>query len=235
MSAAVAWRTLPPPRGTIYHVGRRPDPFYWWTPPLLDLAQPAGGRFDDPHGEYATLYCATTAYGAMLEKFCSLRPIPELAAQYDSALDDGADPEYDKPPTGTTFPADICNTNVMGTATMDPDARFIDVEDPENHRLLEQLGGRALLTMLGLDRIDRGTFDTNHRTVTRRIARELFDQVDPSIAGLRFLSAIDADVECWAIWERARPQLRDLDLEPFDTTTPDLRAVAEFLGFEPLA
>lgn len=231
MAAAAAWRTTPPPRGAIHHVGRRPDPFYWHIPPALDLKQPSGGRFDDPHGEYATLYCATTAYGALLEKLCPLRPIPELAAQYNSALDDDIDPEFDRPPTGDQFPAGFCDTNVMGTATIDGDRRFVDVEDPDNHRLLEQLGGQALLRLLGVDRIDRGTFDANDRALTRRIGRELYDQVGEEIAGLRFISAIDADVECWAIWDRARPDLHDRDLEPFDTTTPDLRTVAAFLGF----
>jgi hypothetical protein len=121
---------------------------------------------------------------------------------------------------------------VLGTAAIESDRRFLDVEDPENHRLLEQLGGNALLQLLGVDRIDRGSFDANDRALTRRVARELYDQVDHDVGGLRFLSAIDADVECWAIWERARPHLVDLGVEPFDTTTPDLRAVAEFLGFD---
>lgn len=232
MAAAAAWRTIPPPRGPIYHVGRRPDPFYWHPPQRLDVEQPSGGRFDDPHVEYATLYCASSAYGALLEKLCPLRPIPELAAQYNSALDDDVDPEFDRPPTGATFPVGFGDANVMGTATIDPDRRFLDVEDPENHRLLEQLGGQPLLRLLGVGRIDRGTFDANDRTLTRRVARELYDLAGDEIAGLRYISAIDAEVECWAIWERTKPRLHDRDIEPFDTTTPDLLAVMAFLGFE---
>jgi hypothetical protein len=231
MAAAAAWQTIPPPRGRIHHVGRPPDPFYWHTPVALDLEQPSGGRFDDPHGEYATLYCASTAYGALLEKLSPLRPIPELVAQYDSALDDDVDPEFDHPPTGAHFPVGFCDTNVMGTASIDSDRCFLDVEDPENHRLLEQLGGQALLQLLAVNRIDRGTFTANDRALTRRIAREIYDQAGEDIAGLRYLSAIDADIECWAIWDRARPDLHHRDIEPFDLTTPDLRSVINFLGF----
>ena len=56
--------------------------------------------------------------------------------------------------------------------------------------------------------------------------------VDDHTAGLRYLSAIDGDVECWAIWDRVRHRLCDTDLEPFDLTTPALSDAATFVGFE---
>jgi hypothetical protein len=232
MTAEADWKTVPGPPELIFHVGRRPDPFYWYTPLKLDPAQPAGSRFDDPHGEYATLYCAGTAYGALLEKLCPMRPIPEVAAQYASALDDEVDPEFDLPPTGRRFPASFVDENVMGTATLHHELQFVDVEDPRNHRMLETLGGAALLRHLEVGRIDRGTFATNRRVTTRRVARELYELVDERIAGLRYLSAIDGDVECWAIWDRVRHRLCDTDLEPFDLTSPALIDAANLLGFD---
>jgi hypothetical protein len=165
MTADADWKTVPAPPGLIFHVGRRPDPFYWYTPPKLDLDQPAGSRFDDPHGEYATLYCASTPYGALLEKLCPLRPIPEIAAQYASALDDDVDPDFDLSPTGRRFPVSFVDDNVLGTAALDHELQFVDVEEPRNHRILETLGGAALLRHLEVDRIDRGTFDERTRAI----------------------------------------------------------------------
>jgi hypothetical protein len=106
-AAAAGLHTVPPPRGPVFHVGRKPNPFYWSTPSPLDLDEPGGARFDDPNGEWPTLYCATRPYGALLEKLSPLRPIPDLPVRYNSALEDEPDPEYDVPAAITTFPAEL--------------------------------------------------------------------------------------------------------------------------------
>jgi hypothetical protein len=232
MPAAAEWQTVPPPRGSIFHIGRRTDPFIWRVPSPLDFANPGGSRFDDPNGRYATLYCATRRYGALLEKLSPLRPIPELAAQYDSALDDDADPAYDQPAPGTVFPVDFTTSSVMGIVTIDSACCFLDVDDPHNHRRLEQLGGRPLLDLLEISRIDRGTFVTLDRRLTRQIAGELHDILSDDIAGLRYTSAIDQAAECWAIWDHARDALSSHDIEPFDLMSPDMEAVVKLLGFK---
>lgn len=231
MPVAAGWQTVPPPRGPVFHIGRQTDPFIWRPPRPLDRSDPGGARFDAPNGEYATLYCATTRYGALLEKLSPLRPIPELPAQYESALDDDVDPAYDRPPTGTTFPADFTETSVMGIVAIDPACRFLDVDEPHNHRRLEQLGSRPLLELLGITRIDRGAFITLDRALTRQVAGELHDILSADIAGLRYTSAVDGDVDCWAIWEHARDALSGHDIEPFDLTSPDMAAVVQLLGF----
>jgi hypothetical protein len=79
--AAAGMRLVPPPRGALFHAGRAPNPFSWRLPYPIDLAADppitAGSRFDSPTGEYATLYCATTRYGALLEKLSPLRVVPD--------------------------------------------------------------------------------------------------------------------------------------------------------------
>ena len=229
--AAAGLHTLPPPRGGVFHAGVGPDPIYWRRPNPLDLADPGGGRVDDPNGEWATLYCATRSYGALLEKLEPLRPKLELPAQIESVLEEPPDPEFDIPATITTFPADVLDTIVMGSVTIDSGCRFIDVEDPRNHRYLEQLGGQPLLDLLGVRRIDRGSFISPHRELTRRVAGELHDIAGTAIHGLRYVSALDGKVECWAIWEHAKGELSGYDTEPI--AQPDLDAVKTFLGFEP--
>jgi len=231
-SAAAGLHTVPPPRLPVFHVGRNPDPFYWRTPEPLNLDDPAGARFDDPNGEWATLYCATSPYGALLEKLSPLRPIPELPARYDSELEEEPDPEFDLPATITTFPADVLDTIAMGSVTIDAECRFIDVDDPRNHHYLEQLGGRQLLELLGVGRIDRGSFISPDRRLTRRVAGELYETVGTTVHGLRYTSVIDEKAECWAIWEHAKGALSGHDTEPIPS--PDLVVVIGLLGFDPL-
>jgi hypothetical protein len=229
-AAAAGLITVPPPRGPVFHVGRKPNPLYWLTPKPLDLDDPSGARFDDPNGEWATLYCATRPYGALLEKLSPLRPIPDLPARYDGELEEEPDPEFDVPATITTFPADVLDMIAMGSVTIDAECRFIDVDDPCNHRYLEQLGGRPLLQLLSVDRIDRGSFISPDRRLTRRVAAELYEIAGTGIHGLRYTSVIDEKAECWAIWEHSKGDLSGHDTEPI--ANPDLQAVMTLLGFD---
>ena len=121
----------------------------------------------------------------------------------------------------------------MGLVRVDPDARFIDVDDGRTHRALEKYGGRPLLKELGVGRIDRGTFLSPDRRLTRCAARELHDLLDGLAIGLRYTSAMDEDAECWAIWDHGRPSLHDHDVEPVDESSTDLQRALPRLGFDP--
>jgi hypothetical protein len=242
MSAAAAadMHLVPPPRGgVLYHVGPRPNPFRWRHPRPLDLsADPpitAGNRFDAPNGEYATLYCATKRYGALLEKLSPLRPIPDLRIRVDQALDGQPDPEHDRAPGSADFPVEIFDTLQMGIVSINPEEQFVDIDDPDTHRALEKYGGRPLLNELGVARIDRGTFLSPDRGLTRRAAHEIHELVSGIAAGLRYLSAIDGSAECWAIWDHTAPRLHSHDVEPIDARSPDVGPVVQRLGFTPIA
>lgn len=139
---------------------------------------------------------------------------------------------FEVPATIITFPADVLDTLVMGSVTIDAECRFVDVDDPRNHRYLEQLGGRPLLQLLDVGRIDRGSFISPDRRLTRRVAGELYEIAGTGIHGLRYTSVIDEKAECWAIWEHARGKLSAHDTEPI--ANPDLDAVIALLGFGPL-
>jgi len=84
-TAADDVQLAPPPGGELFHLGRRPEPFWWHLPEPLDLTadpiQTAAGRFDDPDGKYATLYCATDYYRVRgrTEQNLALRARPWLA------------------------------------------------------------------------------------------------------------------------------------------------------------
>jgi hypothetical protein len=204
-------------------------------PKGLDLtADPpvtAGNRFDAAYGGYATLYCATERYGALLEKLAPLRRIPDLPARIEQALAGSADLQHDRQPGAAGFPADIFDTLQMGSVLLDPNDLFVDVDHPETHASLEKHGGRPLLEQLRLTRIDRGTFLAPDRRLTRLAAHEIHELVGGLAGGLRYTSALDPNVECWAIWEHARPRLRNHDVEPIDVRSPDVQRVIPRLGF----
>lgn len=243
MSAAAAaadMHLVPPPRGgVLYHVGPRPNPFIWRLPHPLDLsADPpitAGNRLDAPDGDYATLYCATGRYGALLEKLSPLRPISELRTRIAEALEGEPDAEHDHVPGSIEFPVDIFDTLQMGIVSINPEERFVDVDHPDTHGALEKYGGRPLLDELRIARIDRGTFLSPDRGLTRRAAHEIHELVAGIAAGIRYTSAIDASAECWAIWDHTAPRLHSHDVEPIDAGSPDVGPVVQRLGFKPLA
>jgi hypothetical protein len=121
----------------------------------------------------------------------------------------------------------------MGSVWADADTLFVDVDHPQTHAAMEQRGGRALLQELGITRIDRGTFLSPNRALTRRAADAIYDLVREHASGLRYTSALDANAECWAMWDHARPLLSDYDVEPLDPKMPELAQVLPRLGFAP--
>ena len=194
-TAADDVQLAPPPGGELFHLGRRPEPFWWHLPEPLDLTadpiQTAAGRFDDPDGKYATLYCATDYYGALLETLAPLRPVPGLSEQIDQALEEPPDPEHDLPVGSKAFPSDFLGTQVMGIVRVDSAVRFVDVDHPRTHAALEQHGGTPLLKTLHVGRIDRGTFMSPDRRLTRQAAHALHELLGGSAIGLRYPSALD--------------------------------------------
>jgi hypothetical protein len=233
-------RLVPPPAGDVWRIGFRTQPLTWRHPhPLSDTPAPyqtPGGRFDAPNGEFATVYFATDAYGACIEKLAPLRPHIGLADRLAVALDDDADPEYDYP-LATHVPAEFCSEHVFVTARVEPAARFIDVDAPETHRALHDRSGdlsddlRALLQEHDLARIDRGTFLTHLRPLTRHLALALYTLFgEHPVVGLRFPSSLDPAAECWAIWDTGEHYVVDRDHGPIDFTSTSLRAAAKRLG-----
>lgn len=233
-------RVVPPPAGDLWRVGFRTQPLVWRHPhPLSDTPPPyeiPGGRFDAPNGEFATVYFATDAYGACLEKLAPLRPHIGLADRLAAELDDDADPEYDYP-LATQVPSEFCSDHVFVTARVEPATRFIDVDSPDTHRALHDRSAdfsddlRALLEEHDLARIDRGTFLTHVRPLTRHLALALYTLFgeDP-VVGLRFASSLDPAAECWAIWDTGENYVVDRDQAPIDFTNTSLRAAAHQLG-----
>jgi hypothetical protein len=234
-------KIVPPPARELWRIGFRAQPLIWRHPRPLLGATPtgpvAGGRFDAPNGEFATVYFATSAYGACIEKLAPLRPAVGLEDRIAAFLDDDPDPDHDVP-LSRVVPRAFCTDHVFVTARVRPEARFIDVDATETHRALHEHGAnlspelRALIEEHHMRRIDRGAFLSHVRPLTRHLALELYTLYghEPMVIGLRFSSSLDPDAECWAIWDTGEFLVGSSDVAPVDFTNTSLRAAAERLG-----
>jgi hypothetical protein len=192
------------PADGLWRIGRAPDPLDT-GPPLApqDLTDPkAGNRFDSPTGDYRVTYFGTTldaCYGETLARF---RPDPALV----EAL--GADAGFMLP---GEVPADwrhrrlavqvrVADTDRMRTAFPDGPT-FLDVEDVQSRRrLASELAD--LLAYYGYDDLDVPTVRGRDRRITRWISRHAYD-LRPQVAGIRYLSRLNSEWECWAVFDTA--------------------------------
>ena len=76
--------------GRVWRVGYRPDP---WTFTPWQYAENGRftGRWDDPDGNYRTLYIGTTIVGCLLEVLACFRPDPTLIDELDGIIEDPDD------------------------------------------------------------------------------------------------------------------------------------------------
>ncbi len=243
MTAPAAGRPklVPPPTREVWRIGFRQHPLVWRHPRPLPDTPPSdevpGGRFDAPNGEFATAYFATTDYGACIEKLAPIRPRVGLQDRIDAFLTEAADPVHDIA-LQPIVPREFCIIHVFVNATIRPEARFIDVDDPETHTALHaaslSTGLRALLDEHNMRRIDRGAFLHPDRRLTRHLALQLYTLygAEPMVVGLRYASSLDPDAECWAIWDTGEDLVVDGDRAPIDFSNTSLRAAAQRLGLE---
>ena len=76
--------------GTVWRVGYQPDP-WTWTPWQYAENGRFNGRWDDPDGNYRTLYTGQTLLGCLLEVLACFRPDPILADDLDQIIEDPDD------------------------------------------------------------------------------------------------------------------------------------------------
>ena len=230
-------RALAAPRAGVHRVSRSINVFAFRT--AAPLPNPAsvpihdGNRWDDAQGNFATVYCASSAEGAFGEVIARYRERPGLLQRIDAFLNQPPDPDYDPLLTPGVVPAEFFDGRWIGHSTVDVDVRFVDVDDPATHAALDPALRRALRDF-GVRRIDRGTFLSADRRITRTIASHyhwLAQTPDhASWRGLRYLSRLAPDWECWAIWEPTPLLASHLLVEKITREHPALAAAAARLN-----
>jgi len=230
----VAVRLVPPPSGGLFRVGRPERPFNWEVrqEPLPDSDRPVlnGRRWDDPDGEYPTLYCGTDRQTVFAETIAQFRLRPGLRDRILRETDEDApDPDYDFDEPEGRVPPDYFG-RALGHVLVEEETRFIDVDDVETHNELNASFGELLVELGTASQYDRGMMLGQDRRLTRRVAGFLHEHYGDQAVGIRYESRLDSAFECWALWPQARVVMYEEDVEPISVETAELVEVAARLG-----
>jgi hypothetical protein len=211
------------PAGSLYRIGRAPDPM---ADPPPSIRQGAG-RFDDPEGRINVRY-AGERRACFVETLARFRlPLDLLAAL--AAVQPG-DRGRDLPPLGTV-PSGWLTTRRIAVFTVDaPDRSWLDLREPETHQALRRKLAIELRDQ-GYEAYALGDALGQDRRLTQLIARWARDQ---GHAGIIYLSRYDPHLTCTAIFPDTR--LVTAKIEPIAANDPDLLAAAALfeLAIEPV-
>lgn len=218
-----------PPKEGLWRVARG-EPFALRDPaPRLTGAgsDPGiGNRFDSALGNYRVWYFATLLEGCYGETLAALRPDPAVIAAV------GREDDHVMP-LGE-IPADWRQRRIAVRATFpERDRPFLDVEAASTRALLRN-ELPWLLAELGLDDIDVAAIRSKDRRLTRWISQWTWQARNetgrPDFGGLRFLSRLNSDWECWAVFEDLLPE--EQERRPILRHDEALKNVAELYALE---
>ena len=210
----------------VYRLARGPaDPF---SPPDWDRAQDDGtfgNQFDDPSGEdevppdrrFRMIYCATQRVATFGETMARFRPSISLLTQLGAIIDDEPleqalagviDPEDLH---RGLVPADWRQRRRVSHTVLDSTLRFVDLPAIDTMQHLRPVLA-AVAERLGVPDIDLSSIAGPQRRLTQEIARYVYDQQDDKgqwrYAGIRYLSRLKAEWECWAVFDDRMSHLR---------------------------
>lgn len=135
------------------------------------------------------------------------------------------------PPGGV--PADWRAQRGLVRVTLDRALPFVDITAEDTLAALSQTDWlMASLSSLGIATGDLTAVISSDRRVTRLISQWIADERDDDgkyvYSGIRYVSRLGADLECWAIFEGVA--LVEQETEPILTTNPELQDVAARYG-----
>lgn len=213
------------PRPGVWRIGPGHDPFE--TRPALtadELSSPRGGnRFDSPLGNYSVLYFGTTLEACFGETLARFRPDLTLSS---IVTDDWSELGFMSP---GEVAADWRHRRLAVRAKASGDgALFLDVESLVTRSTLARHLGPAL-GVLGVSDLDVPVVRGGDRRVTRLISHWAWGRVNDDsnhrYAGLRYLSRLRTEWECWALFDRV-PTV-ELARGTIKAENPALRKVAK--------
>lgn len=232
---------VPPPVEPVFRVvtkrGGLSEPF---DPPPWSI--PFRGRFDDkhirlgfPHDKcFRTIYFSSQLAGALGETLQRhIRKPEELEEAFRN-----------KPPSnplllGGKVKRDELTNRQIGKTRLDQTLLFADIMATETRTVLYHTPTIApLVRQLGLNYLDVSavTGDTRlHRELTQEIALYVYNQTDrskhPIYAGIRYLSHLNTNWECWAIFHD-RLRHTPMSPEPINLNDPELYNTLSLLNIE---
>lgn len=210
------------------------DPF---APPPWNFS--GTNRFDDPAGQFRTVYCASQragAFGETLARFRrSLRLISLLQDVDDDeslevALEGLVDPAD---PRRGVVPAEWRFQRQIGATHLAPSLMFADISHAESvGHLRTALASEA--SRLGVPDFDLSTVLGTDRRLTQHCARYIYELHDefglPRFAGIRYPSRLNLNWTCWAVFgDRIEHQSQFIETT-IDPDDPDFLEAARLLS-----
>lgn len=211
-----------PPSGGLWRVGRAVDPMRASVcSPDVERSARQGNRFDT--SDFGTIYMGSTLEACFGETLARYRPKPDLAAlvaeDWKSFMAPGQ--------VAAEWREKRSTVHVLPGA----DHMFVDIEAIETREYLRKALALGL-SALGYEDLDVPVIRGNDRRVTRLVAQWAFRQSDedgfPLFHGIRYLSKLNTEWECWAIWEDFKIAAQRVESIPADH--PALESVANLFG-----
>lgn len=216
----------------IFRVGFPPNPWAWsgweWA-----TDGRFSGRWDDPNGNFRTVYAGSTLLASLLEVLASFRKDARLAAEMEDIAEEAEDRVRYPTSTAGEIPRAWLDARSVTSASLG--GRFFDVAGSWSlSYLYPQFIGKAL--QLGLDDFDAAAIkDSRARPLTQAVAAWVFE--DTELDGIAFASRHGDDLSLWAIFERASgseasPLLAQIEEEDVSHHSYDIVQAFMLLGLK---
>jgi hypothetical protein len=224
------------PQAGVWRVGREPDLLSAsLSSNSSELGKPnTGNRFDSPTGAYGVRYFATEldgCYGETLARFRADKKLAKVIGDEWSELgfmnvgDIPADWRQRRGAVRVCFPDEGAN------ATFSTGVRFLDIESVQTREALLP-DFEPLLKFYGYPDLDVAVVRGHDRRITRYISQWTYEQRDeddrPLYAGIRYLSRLNSDWECWAVFDYVG--IEELTRRPILAHDEALKRIAKLYG-----
>ncbi|GAA4475323.1 hypothetical protein GCM10023094_12580 [Rhodococcus olei] len=211
----------------IHRVGYAPNPWAW-TPWQYAEDGRFNGRWDDPDGNWRTLYVGASRLACYLEVLAFARADPRLALALADIDEDPDDAAAHPTASAGALPKSWCEPRAVATGAVTGWYAL-----PGHHESLPTLRSRFLSLALhhGLADVDAAAVrDSRPRALTQAISGWLYLQQTPDgddVAGVQFQSRHGDGLDLWAVYERPldpaiSPRLTPMRTDPVRRDDPDL-------------
>lgn len=176
------------------------------------MTSSTGNRFDSATGRFGVLYFGTDLETCFAETIARFRP-SEVAAQ---VVREEWRAEPAKYMAIGAVPADWRMTRVAIHVCLPKTVLFLDLEDIASRNFLEEELSTQLV-MLGEPRLDIATIRGHNRDITRAISEWAYglDQINKQqVAGIRYISRMGNDWECWAVFDKVVSDIEVVEYHP---------------------
>lgn len=211
---------------TLWRVARGVDPLATYRPKASTRTEPGeGNRFDSPDGSYSVLHFGSRPDVCFGETLARLRPKKELAALVE---DEWSRMGVMRP---GRLPRDWREKRSLGEVAIGDALPFIDIDSLDTHQYLRDKLSLGL-SSLGYDDLDISAVRGSDRRLTQMISAWAYNTKDEDgqyrFSGLRYMSRLDDDWECWAVFSEC--PLSVVSVNPIDLDNKDLVQVADRFG-----